>query len=155
MIGPSNPLVSIDPILAVPGLRDALREARAPLVAVSPIVGGEVLKGPTAAFMRWAGRTLDARGVAEHYRDLLDGIVSDETLPGSASSGNASRGDASSVAPPRARARARGGGAEETPSTTPGETVPALRIDTLMPDAPSRARVAERVLAFADSLRGP
>src|SRR6185503_7869770 len=54
VIGPSNPVVSIAPILAVPGLRDALRAARAPVVAVSPIVGGEVVKGPTEAFLEWA-----------------------------------------------------------------------------------------------------
>jgi LPPG:FO 2-phospho-L-lactate transferase len=78
VIGPSNPLVSIDPILAVPGMREALAVAPAPVVAVSPIVGGEVLKGPTAAFMAHAGRELSARGVAEHYGALLDGIVADE-----------------------------------------------------------------------------
>ncbi|HUN77354.1 MAG TPA: 2-phospho-L-lactate transferase CofD family protein [Solirubrobacteraceae bacterium] len=81
-IGPSNPLISIDPILAVPGMRDALCAAPAPIVAVSPIVGGEVLKGPTAAFMAHAGRELSAAGVVEHYGELLDGIVADEAVPG-------------------------------------------------------------------------
>jgi LPPG:FO 2-phospho-L-lactate transferase len=80
VIGPSNPLASIAPILAVPGLRDALRAAAAPVVAVSPIVGGEVLKGPTAAFMEFAGLDCDAAGVAAHYAGLLDGIVADEPL---------------------------------------------------------------------------
>ncbi|HEV7459832.1 MAG TPA: 2-phospho-L-lactate transferase CofD family protein, partial [Solirubrobacteraceae bacterium] len=64
VIGPSNPLISIGPILAVPGLREALRDAPAQVVAVSPLVGGEVLKGPTEVFMQWAGRTLDADGIA-------------------------------------------------------------------------------------------
>jgi LPPG:FO 2-phospho-L-lactate transferase len=82
VIGPSNPLASIAPILAVPGLAEALREARAPVVAVSPIVGGEVLKGPTAAFMAHAGLECSAAGVREHYGRLLDGIVADEALDG-------------------------------------------------------------------------
>ena len=60
VIGPSNPVISIRPILEVPGLTNALRDAPAPIVAVSPIVSGEVLKGPTGAFMDWAGLTLDA-----------------------------------------------------------------------------------------------
>jgi len=78
VIGPSNPAISIGPILAVPGLRDALAAAAAPVVAVSPIVGGRVLKGPTAAFLAHAGRTADAAGIAATYGDLLDGLVCDE-----------------------------------------------------------------------------
>jgi LPPG:FO 2-phospho-L-lactate transferase len=81
VIGPSNPVVSIGPILAVPGMREALREASAPVVAVSPIVGGAVLKGPTAACLAWAGRPVSAVGVAAFYGDLLDGLVADERLP--------------------------------------------------------------------------
>jgi LPPG:FO 2-phospho-L-lactate transferase len=124
VIGPSNPLASIDPILAVPGMRDALRGAPAPVLAVSPVVGGEILKGPTAAFMAFAGRELSAGGIAEHYRDLLDGIVSDEPS------------------------------ATQTSSAPPDGSsgLPVLRIDTRMSDARSRARVAEQALAFADSL---
>jgi LPPG:FO 2-phospho-L-lactate transferase len=113
VIGPSNPLASIGPILAVPGLRDALARVHAPVVAVSPIVGGGVLKGPTAPFMAFAGLELGARGIADFYGDLLDGIVTDEPPLGD---------------------------------------LPTLRIDTAMPDAPARKRVAERVLAFVDSL---
>ena len=81
MIGPSNPLVSIGPILAVRGMREALLGASAPVVAVSPIVAGEVLKGPTAAFMRYAGRELSAAGIGAVYGELLDGIVTDEDAP--------------------------------------------------------------------------
>jgi len=81
VIGPSNPVVSIGPILAVPGMREALRAADAPVVAVSPIVGGEVLKGPTAACLAWAGQPASAGGVAALYGELLDGIVADERLP--------------------------------------------------------------------------
>jgi LPPG:FO 2-phospho-L-lactate transferase len=80
VIGPSNPLVSIGPILAVPGMRAALRAAPAPVVAVSPIVAGAVLKGPTAAFMAWAGEPVSATGVAALYGDVLDGIVADEPV---------------------------------------------------------------------------
>jgi LPPG:FO 2-phospho-L-lactate transferase len=80
VIGPSNPLASIAPILAVPGIRDALLAAPAPVVAVSPIVGGEVLKGPTTAFMAFAALECSADGVADFYGELLDGIVADEPV---------------------------------------------------------------------------
>jgi LPPG:FO 2-phospho-L-lactate transferase len=80
VIGPSNPVVSIGPILAVPGMREALRAASAPVVAVSPIVGGAVLKGPTAACLEWAGQPASSAGVAALYGDLLDGLVTDERL---------------------------------------------------------------------------
>jgi LPPG:FO 2-phospho-L-lactate transferase len=80
VVGPSNPVISIGPILTVPGLREALRAAPAPVVAVSPIVDGQVLKGPTAAFLEHAGQTMDAAGIAATYGDLLDGIVTDERI---------------------------------------------------------------------------
>jgi LPPG:FO 2-phospho-L-lactate transferase len=82
VIGPSNPLASIAPILAVPGFREALSDAEAPVVAVSPIVGGEVLKGPTEEFMAFAALELGARGIAEFYGELIDGIVADEDVAG-------------------------------------------------------------------------
>jgi LPPG:FO 2-phospho-L-lactate transferase len=85
VIGPSNPLASIAPILAVPGIREALAAADAPVVAVSPIVGGEVLKGPTAAFMAFAALDCSADGVADFYGELLDGIVADENVSALAS----------------------------------------------------------------------
>jgi len=75
VIGPSNPVLSIDPMLAVLG--DAIRSAAAPVVAVSPLVRGEVLKGPTAACLEWAGRSLDSDGIAAHYDGLIDGLVAD------------------------------------------------------------------------------
>lgn len=78
LIGPSNPQISIGPILAVPGMREALRASPAPVVAVSPLVRGRVLKGPTAAFMEWAGRPLSSDGVAACYDGMLDGLVADE-----------------------------------------------------------------------------
>jgi LPPG:FO 2-phospho-L-lactate transferase len=80
VIGPSNPIISIRPILDVPGIAAALRATDAPVVAVSPIVGGQVVKGPTDAFMAWAGLPLNATGVAGAYAPLIDGIVADEPL---------------------------------------------------------------------------
>src|SRR5438067_4267224 len=78
VIGPSNPVMSIGPILALGGLREAIRASPAPVVAVSPLVGGEALKGPTATFMEWAAQPLSSAGVAAFYGDLLDGLVADE-----------------------------------------------------------------------------
>lgn len=112
LIGPSNPLISIGPILALPGMREALAASSAPVVAVSPFVAGEVVKGPTAAFMRFAGLECDASGVAAHYESLIDGIVADEH-----------------VGP-----------------------LPCLLIDTLMDEPGARLQVAQRTLAFAESL---
>jgi LPPG:FO 2-phospho-L-lactate transferase len=80
IIGPSNPGASIAPILAVPGIHDALAAAKAPVVAVSPIVGGEVLKGPTASFLAFAALECSADGVSAFYGDLLDGMVADEDV---------------------------------------------------------------------------
>lgn len=81
LIGPSNPVASIGPILAVPGMREALAAAAAPIVAVSPLVGGRSLKGPTEAFMRWAGMALDDGGVATAYAGLARGLVVDHDTP--------------------------------------------------------------------------
>jgi LPPG:FO 2-phospho-L-lactate transferase len=77
VICPSNPFISIDPILAVPGMRAAIAACRAPVVAVSPIIGGNAVKGPTAKMMRELGVPTSARAVAEHYHGLLDGFVLD------------------------------------------------------------------------------
>jgi LPPG:FO 2-phospho-L-lactate transferase len=78
VIGPSNPVISIGPILSVPGMREALQATRAPVVAVSPIVAGRALKGPTIPFMLAAGAVPSAAGVTEIYRGVIDGIVADE-----------------------------------------------------------------------------
>lgn len=77
IVCPSNPYVSIDPMLAVPGFRAALRASRAPVVAVSPIVAGLALKGPTAKMMAELAVPTSADAVAAHYGDLLDGFVLD------------------------------------------------------------------------------
>jgi LPPG:FO 2-phospho-L-lactate transferase len=83
VIGPSNPVISIGPILAVPGIREALARSRAPVVAVSPFVGGQVVKGPTEAFMAGAGLPAGTAGAAAAYTGLIDGLVADERVPGS------------------------------------------------------------------------
>ncbi len=82
IIGPSNPIISIGPILALPGMRERLAASAAPVVAVSPIVAGEVLKGPTAAFLRGAGVPLSGEGIAELYAGVIDGLVADQRVGG-------------------------------------------------------------------------
>lgn len=86
IVGPSNPVISIWPILSVLG--DALRLLEVPVVCVSPVVGGDIVKGPTAAFLTAYGQPVSAAGVAAFYDSvhpgLLDGIVADEPVPGMA-----------------------------------------------------------------------
>jgi LPPG:FO 2-phospho-L-lactate transferase len=78
VIGPSNPVISIEPILQTPGVREALIATGAPVVAVSPLVAGTVLKGPTAVFMEWAGHALSSDGIADAYSGLIAGLLADE-----------------------------------------------------------------------------
>jgi LPPG:FO 2-phospho-L-lactate transferase len=75
VICPSNPFISIEPILAVPGLSDAIKASGAPVVAVSPIIAGQAVKGPTARMFKALGVTPSAAAVAARYGDLLDGYV--------------------------------------------------------------------------------
>lgn len=77
VIAPSNPLVSIAPILAVPGIRQALRRADAPVVAVSPLIGGRPVKGPADRMMRALGVAPTPLGLADYYEDVLDALVLD------------------------------------------------------------------------------
>jgi LPPG:FO 2-phospho-L-lactate transferase len=77
VICPSNPFISIEPILAVPGVRTALADCAAPVIAVSPIIGGRAVKGPTAKMMAELGMTPSASAVAHRYGDLIDGYVVD------------------------------------------------------------------------------
>jgi len=77
IICPSNPYLSIDPILALPGVRDSLRRLSAPVIAVAPIVGTTAIKGPTAKIMRDLGVAPSALTVARHYEDILHGYVID------------------------------------------------------------------------------
>lgn len=78
VIAPSNPYVSIDPILGLRGMAKLLTGSGAPIVAVSPIVGGQALKGPAAKMMQELGNEVSALGIAKHYQGLVDGIVIDE-----------------------------------------------------------------------------
>jgi LPPG:FO 2-phospho-L-lactate transferase len=77
VICPSNPFISIEPILAVPGLRAAIEGCGAPVVAISPIVGGKAVKGPTAKMMQELGLPVSAASAAARYGDLLAGYVVD------------------------------------------------------------------------------
>lgn len=74
---PSNPFVSVDPILALPGMLERLQRCSAPVVAVSPVVGGSAIKGPTVKMMRELSVPGTATWVAEHYRSFLDGFILD------------------------------------------------------------------------------
>ena len=77
VICPSNPFISVEPILAIPGVRQALIDSPAPIIAVSPIIAGQAVKGPTAKMMTELGMDPSAGTVAQRYRDLLDGYVID------------------------------------------------------------------------------
>ncbi len=81
VIGPSNPVISIGPILAVPGMREAIVDSGAPVVAVRPYVAGKVVKGPTERFMAAVGRPSTAAGVASLYAGLIDAMIVDEGDP--------------------------------------------------------------------------
>lgn len=78
IICPSNPFVSVDPILGMPGVRKSLQKSQAPIVAVSPIVGGNALKGPAAKMMDELGLDTSVLGIAKHYQGLIDGLIIDE-----------------------------------------------------------------------------
>ena len=78
VICPSNPYLSIDPILATPDIRKLIETTRAPVVAVSPIIGGAAIKGPTTKIMRELGAPTTSQTIAQHYRGLIDGLVIDK-----------------------------------------------------------------------------
>jgi LPPG:FO 2-phospho-L-lactate transferase len=126
---PSNPFLSIDPVLAVPGLRAALRAARVPIVAVSPLIGGLAVKGPTAKIMRELGLGTDTAAILRHYASVIDGLIIDPT-------------------------DAEEGAEEATTRHACAEAGVALRAEpTLMRSLADRVRVAEAALSLADSLR--
>jgi LPPG:FO 2-phospho-L-lactate transferase len=81
VICPSNPFVSVEPILAVPGIRRAIQQSNAPVVAVTPIIGGQAIKGPAAKMLTELGLDVSAAGVAQRYIGLIDGFVVDRTDP--------------------------------------------------------------------------
>ena len=93
VIGPSNPFVSIAPILALKGIDEAIRRCRAPVIAVSPLVGGRAVKGPAAKMIAEMGGEPTVGWIAERYAGLIDGIVIDE----------ADRDAAGAISGPRAR----------------------------------------------------
>ncbi|HEX5507194.1 MAG TPA: 2-phospho-L-lactate transferase [Pseudolabrys sp.] len=78
IVCPSNPYLSIDPILSVPGMRKALAQSRAPVIVVSPIIGGQAVKGPTAKIMRELALSVTTATIAEHYRGLMNAVVIDK-----------------------------------------------------------------------------
>lgn len=84
VFAPSNPVTSIGPILAVPGIREALRRTTAPVAAVSPIVGGAAVSGPAGALMKMMGWPSTIAGVARAYEDFLDVLVADNADQGEA-----------------------------------------------------------------------
>ena len=121
IICPSNPYLSIDPMLAIPDLKQAVATARAPVVAVTPIVGGRAIKGPADKIMRELGQEASALTVAQHYGSLIDGFVADVQ--------DASAIDAGAF------------------------SMPVTFTDTIMKRPTERIRLAQQILAFAESLR--
>jgi LPPG:FO 2-phospho-L-lactate transferase len=122
---PSNPFVSLDPILAVPGIKATIQDKRytgsAVTIAISPIIGGEAVKGPAAKMFRELGQEPTAAAVAHHYEGLLDGFVLDKL--------------------------------DCQDETTIGKQgLATLVTDTLMPDVDQRSRLAAEVFAFGKSL---
>jgi LPPG:FO 2-phospho-L-lactate transferase len=130
VVAPSNPVVSIGPILEVPGMRQALAEAPAPAVAVTPLIGGQAVKGPTVEMLRGLGLPADPETVAALYRDFLDVFIFDirDAPPGERPSGE----------------QLRTGGAS-------GRPVAAEYADTLMAGEAARRRLAREVLRIASS----
>ena len=124
VICPSTPFLSIDPVLAVPGMIAALRAARVPIVAVSPLIGGRAVKGPTAKIMRELGLDVGTPTILRHYAGLIDGLLVDT-------------GDVDDVATREAAASAG---------------VRVVGEPTLMRSSADRVRVAEAALALADAL---
>ena len=81
IICPSNPFVSVDPILAVPGMRAAIEHSGAAVIAVTPIIGGKAIKGPAAKMMAELGLEVSGAAVARHYADIIDGFIIDRSDP--------------------------------------------------------------------------
>ena len=81
VICPSNPFVSVEPILAVPGIRTAIQQSKAPVLAVTPIIGGKAIKGPAAKMLTELGLDVSAAGVARRYVGLIDAFVVDQSDP--------------------------------------------------------------------------
>jgi LPPG:FO 2-phospho-L-lactate transferase len=78
VICPSNPYLSVDPILAVPSMRETIRDSAAPVVALSPLIGGKAVKGPTAKILTELKKDCTPLTIARHYHDLIDGLIIDQ-----------------------------------------------------------------------------
>jgi LPPG:FO 2-phospho-L-lactate transferase len=81
VICPSNPFLSVEPILSIPAIRSSLMHCSAPIVAVTPIIGGQAIKGPTVKIMQELGLEISAEAVARRYAGLLDTFVFDRSDP--------------------------------------------------------------------------
>jgi LPPG:FO 2-phospho-L-lactate transferase len=123
IIAPSNPLVSIGPILAVPGVREAVVESRALRLAVTPLVGGRAIKGPTVEMLEGVGTPATPSGVVGLYADFLDVFVLD--------------------------VRDRAGAASVSAAGAPGRAIGVECADTIMSDPEGRRRLAREVLEIA------
>ena len=123
LIAPSNPWLSIAPILAIPDMRAALQARTIPRVAVSPIVDGRALKGPAAQLMAQLGLKVSAAGVAQYYGSLLNGFVYDQQDAAQMNSGN------------------------------PNDCLRKITLDTLMVDTQTKIRLASELLAWIESWR--
>jgi LPPG:FO 2-phospho-L-lactate transferase len=130
VVAPSNPLVSIGPILAVPGMREALAASPGLRLAVTPLVGGRAVKGPTVEMLRGLGLPAEPAAVAVLYRDFLDVFVLDVRDQ--------------SVAPSVAAA-----GLSAQEGRAAGRPLAVACADTLMVDVPARRRLARDVLGIA------
>jgi len=139
VVAPSNPVVSIGPILAVPGMREALAASPALRMAVTPLVGGQAIKGPTVEMLRGLGMPAEPATVAALYRDFLDVFVLDvRDRPQALSSGQCAPSARQAVFATDAGA----GGSSE-------RLVRVELADTLMSDLPGRRRLAHDVLRIA------
>lgn len=154
IVCPSNPLLSIRPILALPGIEERLRRHRAPVLAVSPFIGGQTVKGPAAKMLQEVGLPPTPVGLLQCYEGLLDALVIDRADAGHAAFDK-----------PCVRHAAQASTAEHgTPAAKPeipvvredgGErrSIPVLITDTLMRGAADQLRLAGEVLAFVRTLR--
>lgn len=144
VICPSNPFVSIEPILAVPGMRAAMHGSRAPIVAVTPIIGGQAVKGPAAKMLAELGLPVSGAAVAQRYAGLIDGFVLDalEPMPEETGRGAGAHGQVALAANVAAAAA----------GTAEGPAPQYLRTATLMVTPDDRLRLAREVLRFADAL---
>lgn len=124
IVCPSNPFLSIGPVLSVPGLRQALKDSPAPVIGVTPVVSGLAIKGPTASMMKGFGLPVTASAAARFHADIYDGYILDER-------------DASQVGE----------------FAYIGTGLPVATADTMMVDLDAKQRLARSVLDFAESLR--